>query len=65
MRIKQVESIDTGLRIHFVEGPPVEIEAEDAFKLQRWIRIQKNYEALYHAMWRADRKAQSRKDNVT
>jgi hypothetical protein len=65
MLIDRVEHTDTGMRIYDVDGSSIDIIAEDAFELSRWIRTPEHYQALYEAMRRADkRERQRRKDNV-
>jgi hypothetical protein len=65
MLIDRVEHTDTGIRIYDVDGSSIDVIAEDAFELSRWIRKPEHYQALYEAMRRADRKErQRRKDFV-
>jgi hypothetical protein len=65
MLIDRVEHTDAGIRIYDVDGSHIEMIAEDAFQLSRWIRTPEHYQALYEAMRRADkRERQRRKDFV-
>jgi hypothetical protein len=64
MRIAKAKLTDTGMHITHDDGSTVEYCAEDAFKLQRWIRIPQHYQALFEAMRRAEKKEkQSRKES--
>ncbi len=65
MLIGNIVFTDIGMRIYDVDGSSVEMSAKDALKLQHEIRLPDNYQKLVDAMWRADRKQQQRRKDVS